>query len=74
MKLNIVEVLCFGIRSSSTRGTWIEIEAETPVVSTSAGRPPHGGRGLKSQSRLFVVGSSLSSSTRGTWIEMRSGY
>ena len=56
--------------SSSTRGTWIEIDRFPCRSGRQQCRPPHGGRGLKC--RVFDVTESLglSSSTRGTWIEI----
>ena len=56
--------------SSSTRGTWIEIVAVGILYRRQPGRPPHGGRGLKSSNRLAIVAPRSSSSTRGTWIEI----
>ena len=58
------------VLSSSTRGTWIEICSPSSTVISSSGRPPHGGRGLKSRTCTYCFQSGRSSSTRGTWIEI----
>ncbi len=34
-------------KSSSTRGTWIEIALQKSYNRLTVSRPPHGGRGLK---------------------------
>ena len=39
--------------SSSTRRTWIEITGVTATLGKEAGRPPHGGRGLKCKTDNF---------------------
>ena len=57
-------------RSSSTRRTWIEISGLMSRVVRRLGRPPHGGRGLKSWSHSSGRSFRLSSSTRRTWIEI----
>ena len=60
-----------GLPSSSTRGTWIEIGMSITKIALASGRPPHGGRGLKSQWYKAEQNDEWrSSSTRGTWIEI----
>ena len=41
-------LLRLGLESPSPRRAWIEIEAKVLGVTATPGRPPHGGRGLKS--------------------------
>ena len=50
-----IEMLCMVIYnkdfcvSPPSRGAWIEIGHDCPMQHSVAGRPPRGGRGLKSQ-------------------------
>ena len=57
--------------SSPTRGTWIEMEHMSKISIVLAGRPPHGGRGLKyGMGTVSLLAEKASSPTRGTWIEI----
>ena len=47
-----------------------EVPAPARINENELSRPPHGGRGLKSQVAASKTGISRSSSTRGTWIEI----
>ena len=57
-------------RSSSTRGTWIEISLSFISTFDATCRPPPGGRGLKFRFLACLCFALPSSSTRGTWIEI----
>ena len=72
LKFELLAADVVSAKSSSTRGTWIEISFLLYVLVIYGSRPPHGGRGLKSALRQKAKDTSLSSSTRGTWIEILS--
>ena len=57
-------------KSSPSRGTWIEIILASVLVWLFWGRPPHGGRGLKSGTVYGEDMITKSSPSRGTWIEI----
>ena len=42
--------------SPPSRGAWIEIYADDPMVAVVPGRPPRGGRGLKLQGLRVILG------------------
>ena len=57
-------------RSSPSRGTWIEMLILNKAVPEAVSRPPHGGRGLKSDTTVKYGIAYKSSPSRGTWIEI----
>ena len=70
LKLFTAELSFPSTWSSSTRGTWIEIQGKRLHQRKSTRRPPHGGRGLKWTFFHLHCHTEGSSSTRGTWIEI----
>ena len=63
-------IFSYLLLSSSTRRTWIEIRRCSRAAHPVQGRPPHGGRGLKSALDVLHRLGKMSSSTRRTWIEI----
>ena len=43
---------------------------DTDSVKYIGGRPPRGGRGLKSMGRFYAFDGGMSPPSRGAWIEM----
>ena len=57
-------------RSPPARGAWIEIQNSFGGAWSVYGRPPHGGRGLKSLSPRTAHYGKGSPPARGAWIEI----
>ncbi len=58
------------LASSPARGTWVEISGSLHFGHETTGRPPHGGRGLKSGHKTVSDRRHWSSPARGTWVEI----
>ena len=58
------------VESPPSRGAWIEIEDTYFEVTETWGRPPRGGRGLKSLRGRRKAPSPMSPPSRGAWIEI----
>ena len=58
------------ISSPSPRRAWIEITSLSLNPTPTPRRPPHGGRGLKSEFYAELAKAFLSPSPRRAWIEM----
>ena len=58
--------------SPSARRAWIEIHLGREMIRPALGRPPRGGRGLKSFDAKTSWIRDLSPSARRAWIEMES--
>ena len=56
--------------SPPARGAWIEIPWEVDQLRAVFGRPPHGGRGLKSGVACMCPACTQSPPARGAWIEI----
>ena len=48
IEIAILQAICDFLMSPPSRGAWIEIRRSLAVSSVGPGRPPRGGRGLKS--------------------------
>ena len=57
MKWTEADVAAAYTKSPPSRGAWIEIPVRSGGVAGSLGRPPRGGRGLKSLSCVWAVKS-----------------
>ena len=58
------------MESPPSRGAWIEILCHKCVTHGLFRRPPRGGRGLKSYTRMVGIDTLKSPPSRGAWIEI----
>ena len=60
----------YTIKSPPSRGAWIEITRPGEAARSRPGRPPRGGRGLKSALCQHIVEICESPPSQGAWIEI----
>ena len=73
IEITVCEVIAQSLMvSPPSRGAWIEIVLVQGISISGSGRPPRGGRGLKSHSRPPDRGYRQSPPSRGAWIEISS--
>ena len=63
-------ILFYRVYVAPLAGVWIEITLISAVVNRLIGRPPRGGRGLKSLAGKKITKNFEVAPSRGAWIEI----